>query len=65
VKRYARAANLPMVSTHDFRRFLATQLAKRDVLLAQRVLGHARLETTRKYILDADVPLGSEADVAV
>ncbi len=38
---------------HDFRRFVGTQLARKDIRMAQKALGHKRLETTvRHYVLD-------------
>jgi len=38
---------------HDFRRFVGTELAKKDLRQAQKALGHSRIETTAKhYILD-------------
>ena len=53
VQHYAAVAGLPPVTPHDFRRFVGTQLARRDVRQAQKALGHARIETTaRHYIID-------------
>ncbi|PON13817.1 hypothetical protein C2W62_32340 [Candidatus Entotheonella serta] len=53
VRKYAATANLPSVKPHDFRRFVGTQLAARDLRSAQLALGHKRLETTaRHYVLD-------------
>jgi integrase len=53
VQRYAAAVGLPPVTPHDFRRFVGTQLAKRNVRQAQKALGHAHIATTAKhYILD-------------
>ncbi len=53
VARAARQSDLQHVSPHDFRRFVGTELAKRDLRQAQRALGHARIETTaRHYVLD-------------
>lgn len=42
---------VPDVKPHDFRRFVGTQLAKRDIRKAQLALGHKRIETTAKYDL--------------
>lgn len=39
------------VKPHDLRRFVATQLAKKDIHTAQMALGHKRIETTIKYDL--------------
>lgn len=53
VKRYANKVNCPNVKPHDIRRFVGTQLAKNDLRIAQKQLGHARIETTAThYVLD-------------
>jgi site-specific recombinase XerD len=53
VRKYALQCRLPAVKPHDFRRFVGTQLAKRDIRQAQKALGHKRLETTAQhYVLD-------------
>jgi len=53
VQQYAAAVGLRHVKPHDFRRFVGTELAKRDIRLAQKALGHKRIETTaRHYVLD-------------
>ena len=53
VRKYAIEAGLTDVKPHDFRRFVGTQLARKDLRMAQKALGHKRLETTaRHYILD-------------
>lgn len=53
VRKYARQCGLAAVKPHDFRRFVGTQLAKRDIRQAQKALGHQRLETTAQhYVLD-------------
>ena len=53
VQRYAAAVGLRHVKPHDFRRFVGTELAKRDIRQAQKALGHTRIETTAKhYVLD-------------
>jgi len=53
VRKYALQCGLPHVKPHDFRRFVGTELAKRDLRQAQRALGHRRLETTvQHYVLD-------------
>ncbi len=53
VRKYATEAGLDEVKPHDFRRFVGTQLARKDIRMAQKALGHKRLETTaRHYILD-------------
>lgn len=53
VRKYADDAGLTDVKPHDFRRFVGTQLARTNLRMAQKALGHKRLETTaRHYILD-------------
>lgn len=53
VRDYAREAGLENIKPHDFRRFVGTQLARKDIRQAQKALGHKRLETTaRHYVLD-------------
>jgi integrase len=53
VQRYARVVGLTHVSPHTFRRFIGTELAKKDIRQAQKALGHSRIETTaRHYVLD-------------
>ena len=53
VRKYAQGAGLDEVKPHDFRRFVGTQLARGDIRMAQKALGHKRLETTaRHYVLD-------------
>ena len=57
VRQYALQCGLPHVKPHDFRRFVGTELAKRDLRQAQKALGHQRLETTvQHYVLDALQP---------
>lgn len=54
VQRYAKALDLEHIKPHDFRRFVGTQLAAKDIRLAQNQLGHKRIETTaQNYILDS------------
>lgn len=53
VRKYSQGAGLEAVKPHDFRRFVGTQLARKDIRMAQKVLGHKRIETTaRHYVLD-------------
>jgi integrase len=53
VRKYSLDAGLEDVKPHDFRRFVGTQLARKDIRQAQKALGHKRLETTaRHYVLD-------------
>jgi integrase/recombinase XerD len=57
VQGYARACDLAHIKPHDFRRFVGTQLAARDIRQAQRALGHKRIDTTaRHYVLDELAP---------
>jgi integrase/recombinase XerD len=52
VKKYADKAGLTDVKPHDFRRFVATQLAKKNLRQAQQALGHKRIVTTAGYMLN-------------
>ncbi len=53
VQRYARAIGIDHIKPHDFRRFVGTQLAARDIRKAQKALGHKRIDTTAShYVLD-------------
>lgn len=53
VRKYSESAGVDDVKPHDFRRFVGTQLARKDIRIAQKALGHKRLETTaRHYVLD-------------
>lgn len=57
VKKYAWEGKLLNVKPHDFRRFVGTQLAARDIRKAQLALGHKSIETTaRHYVLDKITP---------
>ncbi len=53
VQGYADQVGLSHIKPHDFRRFVGTQLAKRDSRAAQKALGHTRIDTTAQhYVLD-------------
>lgn len=57
VDQYAQACQLEHVKPHDFRRFLGTTLAKRDIRQAQKALRHKRIDTTAThYVLDELAP---------
>lgn len=56
IHEYARRCGLAHVKPHDFRRFLATELSARDVIQAQRALGHKSLATTERYVLSGLTP---------
>jgi integrase len=43
---YADQVGLSHIKPHDFRHFVGTQLAKRDIRTAQTALGHTRIDTT-------------------
>lgn len=63
VQGYAAQVGLSHVKPHDFRRFVGTQLAKKDVRVAQKALGHKSIETTVKhYVLD-DLATGLTDDL--
>ena len=58
IKKYADMVGLVDVKPHDLRRFVGTQLAKKDIRQAQKALGHKRIDTTaRHYVLD-DIEVG-------
>lgn len=53
VRKYTQDAGMEAVKPHDFRRFVGTELARKDIRQAQKALGHKRIETTaRHYVLD-------------
>lgn len=53
VQKYAAVLGIEHIKPHDFRRFVGTQLAKKDIRVAQKALGHKRIDTTaRHYVLD-------------
>ncbi len=53
VRKYAAQCGLEHVKPHDFRRFVGTQLASKDIRKAQLALGHKSIEVTaRHYVLD-------------
>lgn len=53
VQRYAEQCALSHIKPHDFRRFVGTQLASKDIRKAQKALGHKSIEVTaRHYVLD-------------
>lgn len=63
VVKYAKRAGLENVKPHDFRRFVGTKLAAKDIRQAQKVLGHKSIETTaRHYVLD-DLEAGLTDDL--
>ena len=63
VRRYASAVGLADIKPHDFRRFVGTQIARKDIRLAQKQLGHADVSTTiRNYVLDSG-PVGVTDDL--
>ncbi len=53
VQGYADQLDLSHIKPHDVRRFVGTQLARRDIRKAQKALGHKRIDTTAQhYVLD-------------
>ena len=63
VQRYADQCELSDIKPHDFRRYVGTELAKKDLRLAQNQLGHKRIETTaQNYVLD-NVAVGITDDL--
>lgn len=58
VQHYAEQVGLEHVKPHDFRRFLGTRLAKQDIRLAQKALGHKDIRTTALHYELDDLELG-------
>ncbi len=58
VKKFGKKIGMPEIKPHDMRRFVGTQLAKKDIRAAQKVLGHASIQTTIKYYVMDEVPEG-------
>jgi integrase len=59
IRKYGKAIGQPNLKPHDLRRFVGTQLAdKFNVRVAQKVLGHASVETTARYYILDDTPMG-------
>lgn len=58
VKDHLKRIGFGNIKTHDFRRFVGTQLARKDIRLAQRVLGHSSVEITAKYYVMDRVEAG-------
>ena len=57
VKKYADMVGIEHVKTHDFRRFVGTILARKNVRVAQKVLGHKNIAmTAENYLLDEVEP---------
>lgn len=57
VNKYANIVGIKYVKPHDFRRFVGTTLAQKNVRLAQKVLGHKHITTTvEHYLLDEVEP---------
>lgn len=63
INRHAASAGLSNIKPHDFRRFVGTKLAERNPRHAQRVLGHASINTTMQYYVMDDVPMGVTEDL--
>jgi integrase len=59
IKKYGKKIGMPHIKAHDFRRFVGTQLAtKKSIRVAQKVLGHKSPETTAKYYILDEAPMG-------
>lgn len=63
ISQHAASAGLSNIKPHDFRRFVGTQLAKKNPRHAQRVLGHRSITTTMTYYVIDDVPFGCTDDL--
>ena len=59
IKKYGKKIGIPHIKPHDFRRFVGTQLSnKSGIRTAQKVLGHCSPDTTSKYYIMDDTPVG-------
>lgn len=63
VQRYSKRAGLAHIKPHDFRRYVGTQLAAKDIRLAQKQLGHERIETTAQHYVMDTIRLGTTDDL--
>lgn len=63
VQGYAKQLGIDHIKPHDFRRFVATQLARKDIRQAQRVLGHANINYTMQYYVLDKVEIGITDDL--
>lgn len=64
VQRYAKALDLTHIKPHDFRRYVGTQLAtKKGIRVAQKQLGHKRIETTASHYVMDSTALGVTDDL--
>lgn len=55
-KRIVQAAGVPHITLHDLRRSFATRLVRAGVAMptVQQLLGHSKIETTRRYYVAVD-----------
>jgi integrase/recombinase XerD len=58
IQKYAHMVGLEHIKPHDFRRFVGTQLAKKDIRKAQRALGHKSIETTARHYVQDGLEVG-------
>ena len=63
VQRYAAQVGLTHIKPHDFRRFVGTIHAKKNIRTAQKILGHKRIETTAKHYALDELELGLTDDM--
>jgi integrase/recombinase XerD len=63
VKTCSKAVGVEHVKPHDFRRFVATQLCKRNPRQAQLALGHTNIASTYKYYVLDELEFGVTDDI--
>lgn len=51
-----RSQSITKLSAHDFRRYVATRLAQRNITQAQQALGHRHIATTQRYVKRVALP---------
>ncbi len=58
IRKYAQACGLNHFHPHSFRAFVATELASRDIVKAQKALGHSNINTTSRYYVLSGIAAG-------
>jgi integrase/recombinase XerD len=58
IRKYARGCGLTHFHPHSFRAFVATELSSRDIVKAQKALGHSNINTTARYYVLSGIAAG-------